>query len=104
MVSTCLILRNMGVSDGVMSNVNKRYVASTNALPEHANDVVDAATFLSGIVNSRSTPVSAVTTIAHFNEVLATIFANNKEWKSLNDPIEWGRLNKALIRSKGSIN
>jgi Plant transposon protein len=32
MVSTCLILHNMGISDRVMETVNKRYVASTTAV------------------------------------------------------------------------
>jgi hypothetical protein len=34
MVSSCLILHNMGT-------VNERYVASTDADPEYGNDIVD---------------------------------------------------------------
>jgi Plant transposon protein len=103
MVTTCLILHNMGVSDRVMGDVNKRYVASTHAIPEHASDIVDATTFPTGIANVNQPQVAAVTTCARFDEVLAQTVANNKEWKSLNDPVEWGRLQKALINSKGSI-
>jgi phosphoribosylformylglycinamidine (FGAM) synthase-like enzyme len=105
MVSTCLILHNMGVSDRVMETVNKQNVASTTAVLEYGEDIVDATTFPDGMVgvNQHRTQVAAVTTIARFNETLAETVANNKEWKSLNDPIEWARLQKALIKSKGAL-
>jgi hypothetical protein len=102
MVSTCLILHNMGVSDRVMDTVNERYVASTTAVPEYGEEIVDATTFPDGM-NQPRTQVAAVTTIARFNETLAETVANNKEWKSLNNPIEWARLQKALINSKRAL-
>jgi Plant transposon protein len=45
MVATCLILHNMGVSDRVMGDVNKRYEPSTYADAEFARDTVDATAF-----------------------------------------------------------
>jgi hypothetical protein len=104
MVSTCLELHSMGVSDRVMGNANTPYIASTYAEVERATDTIDAIILPVGINSSLLVGQSiSVTTVAQFNSVLAETVANNKEWKQLKDPVEWARLQTSLISSKGCI-
>jgi hypothetical protein len=49
MVSTCLILHNMGVLDRFMVNANVAYIASTYSEPEHSVDTLDATVVAVGI-------------------------------------------------------
>jgi hypothetical protein len=49
LVSTCLILHNMGVADRIMQDIHKDYIPA-NAPPETVADTWDATIFPAGIV------------------------------------------------------
>jgi hypothetical protein len=85
----------MSVSDRVMEDVNKRYVASIFATEEIVEDVGDEAT--TALQQDTNQQRAGRDTISDFDEVLAKTVAQPKEWKQLKNPTEWYHLQNALI-------
>jgi Plant transposon protein len=92
LVTTCLILHNMGVADRVMEDIHLDYIP-TNAPPETVADTCDATTFPAGIVLNTPQNMTGTT----IDETVAITIANKREWAALKDPKEWGRLQTALM-------
>jgi hypothetical protein len=100
LMGTCLILHNMAVSDRVMGDVNRRYVPSTVAEKESPVEVFPTdwqPTPSQGRWRQRT----GATAISNFDDRLAANIAERTEWKILRDPVEWARLQRALIDLKG---
>ena len=106
MVSCCLVLHNMAVSDRVMGDVSKRYSPSTKeGVRLQQEEIVEEV----GVQEEAQESSSAghhgavTTTVRSFDVDLAETVANRKKngWQSLKDPREWARLQSALIQLKG---
>lgn len=112
LVTTCLVLHNMAVSDRVMGDPSLRYCprvdSDYNVLAE--DDAVDdmygggrGDCKDGGGNNNQRTKVST-TTLAAMDEQLAKTVATRTEWAALKDDAEWSRLQYSLIDFKGKTN
>ena len=126
LVVCCIILHNMGVSDRVMGDVRKMYLRTEDdgeedivAMEVPTDEVQDPAMMSQteevvivennnnnnddSLVEERIAPPGAsqrVTTSALDPELALTI-ATRHEWEALKDPVEWNRLQQALVKYKG---
>ena len=92
MMATCLILHNMCVSDRVMGSIDLDYKASKVAEKETPSDTVDDERLLR--LAPARLPAAVVNTDLRIEK---------QEWKQLKDPVEWARLQRALINFKGTL-
>ena len=111
MVSCCLILHNMGVSDRVMGDVRTRYDPGSvvgEVEEEEDDDEDESMVAIAGNSDSSTPPVSpsthtliplpvATTTIRAFDVDLARVITQREEMKGLANEAECYRLQKALI-------
>jgi hypothetical protein len=125
LVTCCLLLHNMAVSDRVMDgDVRARYCPFECAeggvrdkeVPTELPDENDeefipiaatvgaaATTDVSHTVARRGkTKERSVTTLSAFEAKLAATVAHRDEWKALKDDKEWARLQTALMRQRGA--
>jgi hypothetical protein len=109
MVECCLVLHNMAVSDRVMDgDVTRRYAPSSkNGARLLASDALrdlvameraDAAATLPVI--ARRNRATAVSNVRDFDARLALTVTKRTGWQALKDPVEWARLQQALITLK----
>jgi hypothetical protein len=108
MVSCCLILHNMGVSDRVMGDVHTRYDPGSVVLEEvEGEDEESIAAATAGIpAGERSVVVgpAATTTIRAFDVELAKVITQRDEMRGLANEAECVRLQRALISYVSSWN
>ena len=112
LVACCLVMHNMCVQERIMGNCDDRYDPSIEADPEQ----VPPATIAPGIdnqltIDNTSTTNDAATVdeeeppppalFAEFNADVTAAVLRKREWLDLVDPVEWSRLQAALIGLKG---
>lgn len=102
MVTTCLVLHNICVSDRVMGDVHARYDPSHNvSLDKTTNaDTTDCRNTIEKQARVHPNDL-AVTGLANFNPAGATAIAHRSEFRKLEDRDEWNRLNTAILKLKG---
>ena len=102
MVTSCLIMHNMCISERVMESCTVTYDPSVEADPEV--EVEDAVRFPPGV----NLPIEALAPppplalIRDFGRDITASVVRNREFVGLRDVEEWGRLQAAIIRHKGN--
>ncbi|KAG7350552.1 plant transposon protein [Nitzschia inconspicua] len=98
MVTTCLVLHNICVSDRIMGDVQARYDPSYN-LSVDETTYADTTQCRNTIEKQRPVDSNdvAVNGLANFNPVGARAIAQRSEFRKLEDRDEWNRLNTAAI-------
>jgi hypothetical protein len=102
MAACCLIMHNMGVQERVMESCTARYDPSVEADPEV--EVVNAARLPAGVNIPRDAllPAPPVRLIRDLDRDVAMSIVRQREFVGLRDTDEWGRLQAAMIRFKGT--
>ncbi|KAG7371563.1 plant transposon protein [Nitzschia inconspicua] len=102
MVTTCLVLHNICVSDRIMGDVHARYDPSYN-LSVDETTYADTTQCRNTIEKQRPVDSNdvAVNGLANFNPVGARAIAQRSEFRKLEDRDEWNRLNTAILKLKG---
>ncbi|KAG7362040.1 plant transposon protein [Nitzschia inconspicua] len=102
MVTTCLVLQNICVSDRIMGDVHARYDPSYN-LSVDETTYADTTQCRNTIEKQRRVDSNdvAVNGLANFNPVGARAIAQRSEFRKLEDRDEWNRLNTAILKLKG---
>ncbi len=105
MAACCLIMHNMGVQERVMESCTVRYDPSVEADPPEVEVVNAARLFPPGVNIPRDAllPAPPVRLIRDLDrDVLAMSIVRQREFMGLRDTDEWGRLQVAMIRFKGT--
>jgi hypothetical protein len=103
MVTSCLIMHNMCISERAMESCTVTYDPSVEADPEV--EVEDAVRFPPGV----NLPIEALAPppplalIRDFGSDMEISFVRNREIVGLRDVEEWGRLQAAIFRPKGRM-
>ena len=91
LAASCLIMHNMCVQERIMGNCNERYD------PSIEGELEDVPA-----THGRSSPDSLPPRLmADFSVELTSEVLRRREWLNLVDPLEWSRLQTALIQFKG---
>jgi hypothetical protein len=110
LVTCCLVLHNMGVSDRVMGDARETYCPSKSTVEGPELPYADPEDVLAintppppdgGVAVARRAP-AVTTNLASMDRGLANALAEREEWMALKDVTEWSRLQRALISFKGS--
>ena len=94
LAATCLIMHNMCVQERIMGNCNDRYNPSIEAEPEIVDDVTLP-------IEGSEANTERPRLLADFGVHLSNEVRRRREWLDLIDPVEWGRLQEALISWTG---